>query len=134
MLCSFPSEIFEVVAAKFVIRALVCRWRWLKKRRYPFGQETRFTRCASENFCRSCCLTSTSTAPLWLLLHRPIMEGPTLDDTALDGEQAFGMPLEFQKLSTLLEDCPETLASGNLDIQTVALNAAKHIFDLCMDL
>ncbi|KAF8973955.1 U3 small nucleolar ribonucleoprotein complex, subunit Mpp10 [Flammula alnicola] len=40
------------------------------------------------------------------------------------------LPPEFQKLSTLLEDSPETLALGNQEIQAAALNAVKHIFDL----
>lgn len=41
------------------------------------------------------------------------------------------IPTEFQQLSTLLEESPESLASGNPDIQNAALNATKYIFDLC---
>ena len=41
------------------------------------------------------------------------------------------LPPELQSLSTLLDESPESLASGNAAIQAAALNATKHTFDLC---
>ncbi len=41
------------------------------------------------------------------------------------------LPAELQKLSTLLDDRPETLATGNGEIHAAALAATKYIFDLC---
>ncbi|KAF8203625.1 U3 small nucleolar ribonucleoprotein complex, subunit Mpp10 [Pholiota molesta] len=49
--------------------------------------------------------------------------------TAL-GAQEPAIPSEFQQLSTLLEESPQTLATGNQEIQSVALNAAKYIFNI----
>ena len=42
------------------------------------------------------------------------------------------LPHELECLSTLLDSQPETLATGNPEICTAALNAAKYIFDLCL--
>ncbi len=44
----------------------------------------------------------------------------------------FSLPADFRQLSTLLEDSPETLASGNPEIRNAALNPTKYIFDFCM--
>lgn len=41
------------------------------------------------------------------------------------------LPPDLQTLSALLDESPESLAIGNSAIQTAALNATKHIFDLC---
>lgn len=49
----------------------------------------------------------------------------------MDGSQDVSLPLELQSLSNLLEESPETLASGNQDLQASALNATKYTFDLC---
>lgn len=49
----------------------------------------------------------------------------------MDGNPDVLLPLEFQSLSKLLEECPETLALGNKELQATALNATKYAFDLC---
>lgn len=41
------------------------------------------------------------------------------------------LPTELRKLSDLLDNCPETLATGNVEIQAAALTATKYIFDIC---
>ncbi|CAA7266467.1 unnamed protein product [Cyclocybe aegerita] len=52
-----------------------------------------------------------------------------LPSDAIAGDEQT-LPPDFQRLSILLDDSPETLASGNPDIQVAALAVAKHIFDL----
>lgn len=49
----------------------------------------------------------------------------------MDSSTDVPLPLEFQGLSNLLEEFPETLALGNQDLQATALNATKYAFDLC---
>lgn len=49
----------------------------------------------------------------------------------MNGNPDVPLPSELQNLSNLLEECPETLASGNQELQTTALNATKYVFDLC---
>ena len=53
---------------------------------------------------------------------------PSAEHTTLDSI----FPDELLKLSNLLEGSLETLSSGNREICEAALNATKHIFDLCM--
>lgn len=50
----------------------------------------------------------------------------------VDENQTSPLSVELQTLSTLVEQSPEALASGSQDIQNAAIQAAKHIFDLCM--
>lgn len=49
----------------------------------------------------------------------------------MDGNPDAPLPPELQNLSNLLEECPETLALGNQELQATALNATKYAFDLC---
>ncbi|KAL4243431.1 U3 small nucleolar ribonucleoprotein MPP10 [Abortiporus biennis] len=42
------------------------------------------------------------------------------------------LPTEFTKLSSLVENNIETLATGNKDIQLAALQATKYVFDLAL--
>lgn len=42
------------------------------------------------------------------------------------------LPPQLQKLSTILDESPESLAAGDSELHAAALAAAKHIFDLCM--
>ena len=49
----------------------------------------------------------------------------------MNGNPDVPLPSELQNLSNLLEECPETLALGNQELQAAALNAAKYVFDLC---
>jgi len=51
------------------------------------------------------------------------------DNSSVEGDIV--LPAELQKLSTLLDTCPETLAIGNGEIHAAALTATKYIFDLC---
>ncbi|PPQ88642.1 hypothetical protein CVT25_010218 [Psilocybe cyanescens] len=44
--------------------------------------------------------------------------------------QDLTLPPQLQKLSTLLDESPESLASGDSELYAAALDAAKHIFDL----
>ena len=44
--------------------------------------------------------------------------------------ETFELPSELSKLSSLLEEKPESLASGDKEIEEAALAAAKYIFDL----
>uniref|UniRef100_A0A8H7Y8E6 U3 small nucleolar ribonucleoprotein protein MPP10 n=1 Tax=Psilocybe cubensis TaxID=181762 RepID=A0A8H7Y8E6_PSICU len=48
---------------------------------------------------------------------------------AVDTED-HALPPPLQKLSTILDESPETLAVGDSELHAVALAAAKHIFDL----
>lgn len=49
----------------------------------------------------------------------------------MDGNPDVPLPLELQSLSNFLEEYPESLALGNQELQTTALNATKYAFDLC---
>jgi len=49
----------------------------------------------------------------------------------IDNDADASLPHELKSLSALLDSQPETLAEGNAEISTAALNAAKYIFDLC---
>ena len=49
----------------------------------------------------------------------------------MNGNPDVPLPSELQNLSNLLEECPETLALGNQELQATALNATKYAFDLC---
>ncbi|KDR85024.1 hypothetical protein GALMADRAFT_53435 [Galerina marginata CBS 339.88] len=49
---------------------------------------------------------------------------------AIDGVEDLALPPELHRLSTLLDENPESLAPGNPVIQAAALEATKHIFDL----
>lgn len=47
-------------------------------------------------------------------------------------EEEIELPAELAALSTRLDERPESLATGNKDIQVAALQAAKYVFDLGM--
>lgn len=50
----------------------------------------------------------------------------------VDETQMPPLPIELEGLSTVLEQSLEALASGSQEIQNAAIQAARHIFDLCM--
>jgi hypothetical protein len=70
--------------------------------------------------------------------HFAMFDAPPLLSTqnTMSGSQQstddYPLPPVFSNLSNLLEDHPESFATGNVDIHIAALNATKHIFDLGM--
>ena len=54
-----------------------------------------------------------------------------LPDSPIESEsEAILLPSELAKLSSLLDEKPETFATGDKEIEEAALAAAKYIFDL----
>jgi len=49
-----------------------------------------------------------------------------------ESRQDLDLTTSLQKLSVILEEHPESLALGSSDIRAAALEATKHIFDICV--
>lgn len=50
----------------------------------------------------------------------------------LDDMEVIQLPPELQNLSMVVENNPESFATGNDEIQVAALNATKYVYDLGM--